>query len=205
MKSFLGGNMIHANAQAARLILLTLLLATPSSAFPQQLPSTAQKWRQSQKLEVSGSPPYTQFTLPGKFVKWPEKDASNRPTLQLDCRSDETSPGPRDRLLRAYLLSGTPLSVQYVEPDAITTGISYFQKISVRYRLDNGKEKKEQWSPGADKNSVSIPKDVLKKMLEAHSVVVILNEDQAAEVSTQFEMPDSSELAQACGIGYHRK
>jgi len=42
-------------------------------------------------------------------------------------------------------------------------------------------------------------------MLEAHSVVVILNEDKAAEVSTQFEMPDSSELAQACGIGYHRK
>ena len=197
--------MIQANAQAARSFLLTLLLVIPSSAFPQQPSSTTQKWRQSQKPESAGAPPFTQFTLPGKFVKWPEKDASNRPTLEVDCRSDETSPGPRDRLLHAYLLAGTPLTVQYVEPDAITTGISYFQKISVRYRLDNGKEKKEQWSPGPDKNSISIPKDVLKKMLEAHSVVITVNEDKAAEVSTQFEMTDSSEVAQTCGIGYHKK
>jgi hypothetical protein len=197
--------MSQVTARFPRWLLFALPLAISIPTFAQQSPAPTAKWRQSQKLEASGTPPYIQFTLPGKFVKWPEKDASNRPTLELDCRSDETSPGPRERLLHAYLLSGTPLSVQYVEPDAITTGISYFQKISVRYRLDNGKEKKEQWSPGADKNSVSIPKDVLKKMLEAHSVVVILNEDKAAEVSTQFEMPDSSELAQACGIGYHRK
>jgi len=189
--------------RSPRWLLLALLLAIP--AFAQQTPAPAQKWRQLQKPESAGTPAYIQFTLPGKFVKWPEKDASNRPTLEVDCRSDETSPGPRDRLLHAYLLAGTPLTVQYVEPDAITTGISYFQKVSVRYRLDNRKEKKEQWSPGPDKNSVSIPKDVLKKMLEAHSVLITVNEDKAAEVSTQFEMPGSSEVAQTCGIGYHKK
>jgi len=175
------------------------------SALPQQTPAPAQKWRQSQKTDAARGISYTQFTLAGKFVKWPEKDAENRPTLEVDCRTPEESGGLMEKLWHAYYFAGTPLTVQYVEPDAITTGISYFQKIDVRYRLDNGKEKKEQWSPGPDKSSVSIPKEVLKKMLAAHNVVITVNEVNAKEVSAQFEMPDSTELAQACGISVHRK
>ncbi len=197
--------MFQVTAQPGRLVLLVLLLAAPMSALPQQTPAPAQKWRQSQKTDAARGISYTQFTLAGKFVKWPEKDAENRPTLEVDCRTPEESGGLMEKLWHAYYFAGTPLTVQYVEPDAITTGISYFQKIDVRYRLDNGKEKKEQWSPGPDKSSVSIPKDVLKKMLGAHNVVITVNEVNAKEVSAQFEMPDSADLAQTCGISVHKK
>ena len=197
--------MFQVTGQPGRLFLFVLLLAAPLSALPQQTPAPAQKWRQSQKNDAARGISYTQFTLAGKFVKWPEKDAENRPSLEVDCRTPGESGGLMEKLWHAYYFAGTPLTVQYVEPDAITTGISYFQKIDVRYRLDNGKEKKEQWSPGPDKSSVSIPKDVLKKMLGAHSVVITVNEVNAKEVSAQFEMPDSAELAQACGISAHRK
>jgi hypothetical protein len=197
--------MFQVTDQPGRLLLLVLLLAAPLSALPQQASAPAQKWRQSQKTDAARGISYTQFTLAGKFVKWPEKDAENRPSLEADCRTPEESGGLMEKFWHAYFFAGTPLTVQYVEPDAITTGISYFQKIDVRYRLDNGKEKKEQWSPGPDKSSVSIPKDVLKKMLGAHSVEMSVNEVNAKEVSAQFEMPDSSEVAQACGLGYHKK
>ena len=197
--------MSQITGQPGPLLLLALLLTTPSSALPQQIPAPGQKWRQSQKTDAGRGIAYAQFTLAGKYVKWPEKDASNRPTLEVDCRSSEQSGGLMEKFWHAYFLAGIPLTVEYVEPDAITTGISYFQKIDVRYRLDEGKEKKEQWSPGPDKSSVSIPKDVLKKMLAAHNVAISVNEVNAKEVSAQFEMPDSTELAQACGVGYHRK
>jgi hypothetical protein len=196
--------MTQANGQSARLLLLTLLLAIPFSAFAQQPPSPAQKWRQSQKTDTLRGTAYTQFTLAGKFVKWPEKDASNRPTLEVDCEPEHSS-GSKGNFWHAYLLAGTPLTIEYIEPDEIKSGIMYFQKASVRYRLDDAKERREQWSPGVDKSSVSIPKDVLKKMLGARSVVITVNENKAAEVSAQFEMPDSTEVAQACSIGYHKK
>ena len=197
--------MSQITGQPGPLLLLALLLAAPLSALPQLTPAPAQKWRQSHKTDAARGISYTQFTLAGKFVKWPEKDAENRPSLEGDCRTPEESGGLMEKLWHAYYFAGTPLTVQYVEPNAITTGISYFQKIDVRYRLDSGKEKKEQWLPGPDKTSVSIPKDVLKKMLAAHNVVITVNEVNAKEVSAQFEMPDSAELAQACGIGVHKK
>jgi len=197
--------MFQVTAQPGRLLLVVLLLAIPLLALPQQTPAPSQKWRQSQKTDAARGISYTQFTLAGKFVKWPEKDAENRPSLEVDCRTPEESGGLMEKLWHADYFAGTPLTVQYVEPDAITTGISYFQKIDVRYRLDNGKEKKEQWSPGPDKSSVSIPKDVLKRMLAAHSVVISVNEVNAKEVSAQFEIPDSTGLAQACGISSHKK
>jgi hypothetical protein len=197
--------MFQVARQPGRLLLFVLLLAVPLSALPRQSPPPTQKWRQSQKSDAARGITYTQFTLAGKFVKWPEKDAENRPSLEVDCRTPEESGGLMEKFWHAYFFAGTPLTIEYVEPDAITTGISYFQKINVRYRLDDGKEKKEQWSPGPDKSSVSIPKDVLKKMLGAHSVEIFVNEVNAKEVSARFEMPDSTELAQACGVGYHKK
>jgi hypothetical protein len=188
-----------------RLLLLPLLLVIPFSAFPQQPSSPAQIWRQSQKTDAVRGTAYLQFTLAGKFVKWPDKDASNRPTLEVDCKTSEDSGGSKGAFWHAYLLAGTPLTIEYVEPDAITTGIMYFQKITVRYRLDHGKERREQWSPGPDKSSVTIPKDALKRMIGAHTVVITVNESNAAEVSVQFEMPDSTDVAQACGLGHHKK
>ncbi|HYL69457.1 MAG TPA: hypothetical protein VEX69_09845 [Candidatus Limnocylindria bacterium] len=185
--------------------MLILLFVAPLAALPQQSTAPTQKWRKSEKTDSNRGMSYNQFTLAGKFQKWPEKDASTRPGLEVDCMTQGRSSGSKGDFWHAYFFVGVPLTIEYVEPDAITTGIGYFQKIDVRYRLDNDKEKKEQWSPGPDKSSVTIPKDVLKKMIVAHNVVITVNEVNAAEVSAQFEMPDSSEVGQACDLGHPKK
>jgi hypothetical protein len=204
-KSIFGGKMAQRTVQPMHVLMLLLLFVIPCAAFGQEPPVPAPKWRQSQKKDMIRGIDYTQFTLAGKFLKWPEKDASNRPTLEVDCEIDKRSSGSKGKFWRAFFLAGTPLTTEYVEPNEITAGISYYQKIPVHYRLDDGKEKNEQWSPGLDKNSASIPKGVFKRMFEAHAVVISVNEINAAEVSAQFEMPDTAEIAQACGIGYPRK
>jgi hypothetical protein len=202
---YLGGKMSQAAGKPVRLLLMALLLASPYSAFPEQSSSPAQQWRQSPKTDSASGIAYSQFTLGGKFVKWPEKDASNRPTLEVDCKDEGRSGGSKGTFWRAYLLAGTPLAIKYVEPDQITAGVSYYPKIAVRYRLNAEKEKAEQWSPGADKSSASIPKETLKRMIEAHTVVISLNENGGAEVSGQFEIPDSSEVGKACDMGLRKK
>jgi hypothetical protein len=204
-KSILGGKMAQGTVQPRHVLMLLLLFVIPITAFGQEPSAPAPKWRQSQKKDTIRGIDYTQFTLAGKFLKWPEKDASNRPTLEVDCEIDKRSSGSKGKFWRAFFLAGTPLTTEYIEPNEITAGISYYQKIPVRYRLDSGPEKNEQWSPGLDKNSASIPKGVFKRMLEAHTVVTGVNENNAEEVSAQFEMPDSAEIAQACSVAFHRK
>jgi hypothetical protein len=197
--------MTQVSVRSTRLFLLALLIAVPMSAFSQEPPASAQKWRQSQKSDAGRGITYVQFTLAGKFVKWPAKDAENRPTLEVDCRTPEETGGLMEKFWHAYFQAGIPLKIEYIEPPEIKGGISYLQKIAIRYRLDNGKEKKEDWEAGPDKNSVSIPKDALKKMIEAHNVVITVNEDKAGEVTAQLQMPDSGEVAQTCGLGHLKK
>src|SRR6266478_1463669 len=108
-KSFLGGKMLQFAGQPGCSLLLALLLAAPLSALPQQTTAPIQKWRQSQKTDAARGISYTQFTLAGKFVKWPQKDAENRPTLEADCRTPGESGGLMEKFWHAYFFAGTPL------------------------------------------------------------------------------------------------
>jgi hypothetical protein len=186
-----------------RLLLLVPLAFTSlgfSALTPQQLPS-APVWRQSQKTNSRGTA-YTQFTLEGKFLKAPQKDAPNRPALVVDCRPGKNK--ANGRFISATLLVGTTMKIDYVEPLEIH-GTSYYPKISVRYRLDDAKEEEEKWAPGADKASAIIPKDWLKKILRAHTVEVSGNDDQGSELALQFNLPTSTPVEDACNVDDRKK
>jgi hypothetical protein len=188
-------------ARSLQLVPLMLALALSSTPGSQDTASL-HEWRQSPKTDASRGTSYTQFTLAGKFLKSPPRDASNQPALRLEC-------GPSGRRSRefsgAYLVVGVPLKIDFVEPDAITAGIEYYPKVSVEYRLDEGKPHEEQWPPGADKIAASIPKDALREILGAHSIAIRVTESQGAEVTAQFDIPDSVQVAQTCGLKLRRK
>jgi hypothetical protein len=188
-----------------RLLPLALLLAIPFPALAQQTTPPAQKWRQSQKPDSTRGINYTQFTLAGKFLKWPKGDASNRPTIEVDCTPSESGRESRRQFLHAYLLVGVPLKIKYVEPEEIKQGISYFPLITVAYAPDSNKPRREQWSPGPDKTSATIEKGALQRMLEADTVVISLDEDKAGEVTMQFDMPDGAALAETCDLPNRKK
>jgi hypothetical protein len=99
---------------------------------------------------------------------------------------------------------GTNLKIDYIEPEEIR-GMSYDPKVTVRYRLDDGKEEREEWAPGAEKSSSNLPKDTFKKLLQAHTALLTVNEDGAGEVEMQFDMPDPGKVSQACRMNIHRK
>jgi len=181
-----------------------LLLVTSSLAVPPPQLPPGKQWREAPKTDAAHPAPYTEFTLAGKFIKWPQADVTVRPTLALDCMLEERSHGTKGTFLQGNLFVGTVLKIDYVEPEQIE-GISYFQKVSVRYRFDDEKMRKGEWPPGKDKNSVSIPEDNLKNLLRAHTVLIMVDEDQGGEVSMQFDIPDSAKVGETCGVESHKK
>jgi hypothetical protein len=188
----------------SRSLLPILLLVNSTIAGPPPQLLSGKEWRQSPKTDAAHQAPYSEFTLAGKFLKWPQGDVTARPSLALDCTAEGQSRGAKGRFLQGYLLVGTPLKIDYVEPEVIH-GTSYFPMVSVRYRLDNGKMRSEEWQPGTDRNSVSIPTNMLKNLLHAHTVLINVDENQAAEVSMQFDIPDSTQVGEACGVDVHKK
>ena len=185
------------------LLLLIVPLVLASFAFSTMAPQQP-SWRQSQKADAAGGTTYTRFTLAGKFLKSPQGDApNNRPALALDCAPGRGSHPRKGRLLTGNLLVGTALKIVYVEPEEIH-GTSYFQKISVRYRLDNAKEESEKWSPGTEKASASVPAGSLKKMLRARTVELTAEDDHGLPVVMQFDMPDPTPVEAACGVDDHK-
>jgi hypothetical protein len=186
-----------------RLFLLTpIALLTAGFATPgqQQTPST-RGWQQTQKTDAARETSFTQFTLPGKFLTRPQKDAANPPALVVDCKPQ----GSRGKFSTAYVNVGAPLSIEYVEPDEIKAGTSYFPKVSVQYRLDDRKEEKGQWTPGTEKTSVSIPKTVLEKMLQVRTVQIKVEEYRGGEITMQFDIPDSTQLGTTCDLPIRKK
>jgi hypothetical protein len=160
-------------------------------------------WRPLQKTDDARAMTYIRFTLVGKFLGSQRDAAADRPALAIDCIPNKDSQTAKGTFLAANLLIGTPLKIAYVEPEEIH-GTSYFPKVSIRYRADQGKDEQEKWSPGTDKTSVSIPKDALKRVLRAHSVEITANDDRGAQVTMQFNMPDPTSVEDACDVDYHK-
>ena len=188
--------------------LLVLLLATPTVPFtvwaqqkassaPQ---SSAAQWRRAEKPDPNRARTLIQFTLTGKFLTSPRNAAPNRPALLVSCvpnRRDESE----GKFSDAQLLVGSAVKIDYVEPPELKTGTSYNQEVSVKFLLNDGKAAVKQWPAGTDKSSATIPKDAVKEILRAHTVVMTVREKDAGEVEMQFEMPDPAQVEKACGIG----
>jgi hypothetical protein len=185
-------------------VFLLMAFACVSFAFsavePQQ-PPLAQGWRQTQMTDPYRGA-YTRFSLAGKFLKTPPGDASNLPSLVVDCSANNRS--HKSKFVRGTLVVGDPLKIDWVEPEQIET-MSYFPEVSVRYRLDDGKEDQENWTPSADKKSASFPKSSLEKMLRAHTIEITTKDNRGTQVVMQFDMPDPKLIEQGCEVDDHKK
>jgi hypothetical protein len=188
---------------APLLLLVPLALASFGfSAMPPQQAPAAPVWRQSQKTNPSRGTTYTRFTLEGKFLKAPQGDFPNRPALVVDCAPGKGS--RKGKFAAADILIGPTMKIDYVEPQEIH-GTSYYPKISVRYRVDDGKEEEEKWTPGTEKTSATVPKGSLKKILRAHTVELTAYDDRGSRLVMQFDMPNSPPVEEACNVDNRKK
>lgn len=175
-------------------------LAAPSTQAQQQS-APARGWQQTQKADANRDILSNQFTLAGKFLTKPKTDPGAPPTLVVACRAR----GSKGRFSSGSVNPGVPLDIEYVEPPEIKAGTSYYPKVSTRSRLDDGKEAKELWAAGTDKASATFSKQALEKMLRARTVEITVREYRAGEISMQFEIPDSAQVANACGVSIGKK
>jgi hypothetical protein len=180
--------------QVLFLVPLALFFTISTSTFAQQPPAAPQPqgWHQTQTTTSNAS---VRFVLSGKFLKGPTSEVTNRPALAVDCGKGRGSDG---KFVAGNLLAGAPLKIEYVEPTEIH-GTSYFQKVFAQLRVDDGKVEKRTWTPGKEKTSAVFGKYTLKKILRAHTVEITVKDEGGTELVMQFDIPDSSSVAQACG------
>ena len=177
----------------ALLLLLPLALASFGlSAMAPQQPSSKPGWQQSQHTDAAREITYTHFTLVGK-------SSQGRPSLVLDCLPAKESYRGKGKILNANLVAGTPLKVEYIEPEEIR-GTSYFRMVTVRYRIDDGKEEVDKWSLGSDKTSLVIPKEALKKILRARSTEITAKDERGSPVTMRFDAPNPASVGETCNV-----
>jgi hypothetical protein len=187
-------------ASAFLLVALACVSFAFSAVAPQQ-PPLAQGWRQTQMTDPYRGA-YVRFSLAGKFLKTLPDDASNRPSLVVDCSANNRS--HKSKFIRGTLVVGDPLKIDWVEPEQIET-VSYLPEVSVRYRLDDGKEDQEDWTPSADKKSASFSKGSLEKMLRAHIIEITADDKRGTKIVMQFDMPNPKLIEQGCDVDEHKK
>jgi hypothetical protein len=184
-------------------LFLPLALASlASSTTSSQQQSSSQAWKQTQRTDaVRGA--YTRFTLVGKFLKSPQgDDASNQPAMVVDCSTYNRS--HRSKFWRGSLVVGDPLKIEWVEPEQIEV-MSYYPKVAVVYRLNDGKEQKEDWTPGTAKTSASFPKSSFEKILRAQTLELTADDNHGSQVVMQFDLPDPTPVEQSCDVDVHKK
>src|SRR5271157_1703761 len=187
--------------------LLVLLLLSPPHSFQMQGDNrgpSAQQWTISSELPDSSGTTVLHFSLAGKFMRPPKSESANPPVLVLDCKSRARTGGAKGKFSSGSFRVGIPLKIDYVEPEVIH-GIGYYPKVFVRIRFDDGKARQEYWTPGADKSSALFQKSMLKKMLQARTVLITAKENLGEEVVMQFDIPVSAQVAEDCGLAGHNK
>jgi len=84
--------------------------------------------------------------------------------------------------------------------------------------LDEGKLQTDNWSTSTDHSSAFFNDLALNTLLyghfmprkedtneQVHKVIIGIDEALAGEVQIQFDMPDATAVAEACGVVMHKK
>jgi hypothetical protein len=185
-------------------LLIAFLFGTITfSTSARQTPTATAEWRASQDTDYRGTA-YNQFSLTGKFIKEPRGGSPDPPSLEVRCKAPKSGGPAGGKFQSATIRIGVPVKVDWVEPEVIH-GTSYFPKVTVRYRLDEGKERREQWSPGNEKWSASIPKNSMKLLLRGRSVLLTVADPSGTDVVFQFDFSDPAQVENACNLGHHQR
>jgi len=185
-------------------LLLVMICWSPLSG--QQSPL---QWQGAPQTDALRGTKYMRFVLTGKFLTPPRQPTIADPLLIVEC-----IPGKR---LRVY--GGTFLDA-YVSVGAVLNSVVSQDGSGVlaSYRLDDGKIKQELWSPSTDGTAAFFASVTLNTLLYGHflphkaatnpaiqKAVIAVNEYLAGEVVMQFDMPDPTEVADACGGLVHKR
>jgi len=205
------------------LITVASCLGVPPRSQQEQVVKPTPQWERSEKTDPLREISYAQFTLVGKFLTPPVRSDNPNPVMVVRC-----IPG-RDNKRGVHGYTNGKFREGYIHiggvMDSTVSGGGEF--VSVKYRLDGGKLQDEQWGRSTDFAAIffSHPTcplcgsgyDIFANILYGHGmyhkentnpqvrkVVIGVSEFLGGEVVMQFDMPDATEVAEACGIILHK-
>jgi hypothetical protein len=186
-------------------IVVAFLLCT--SAFVQQLASSG--WIRESKNDSFSGTFYLEFTLSGKFLDRPKYENTAVPTLRIRCQPGKHSVG-----YHVYAMGRTVSSALVIGDVVDAHGFG----TAAMYRLDDGKPQTEIWQQSTDFAGVFFSESTLRNILYSHilphkensnaptrKLVIAVDENGAGKVVMQFDLPDPTELADACGQIIHKQ
>ncbi|MGB7281881.1 MAG: hypothetical protein WBE13_06435 [Candidatus Acidiferrum sp.] len=166
------------------------------------------QWARTEKKDELRGTAYTQFVLTGKFLT-PPKQVSADPTFVVDCIPGEHRQGAtwekRGKFVDAYIAVGAVVDF-------------HENGTAVRYRLDDGKVHSDSWGHSTDGTGIFAAETQLSTLLYGHfmphkegsgepirKAVIAVDEYQGAEVVMEFNLPDPTLVADACGLILHKR
>jgi hypothetical protein len=201
-----------------RTIALLIFFQSISTTPPQQnLPT----WHEQQKTDPFRGTSYVQFTLEGKFLAAPQTTALQNPLLVVRCAPGEDRKGhTKGKFVSGYIATGAVLDSEVDQQNNST--------IIVQFRLNGGKIQTVSWRHSANFSAILMSDPGLRllegsgyeefaNLLYGHamyhkegtspqvkSVLIDVPEWLGGEIVMQFDFPDSTTVADKCGIIWHK-
>lgn len=176
----------------------------------------APNWEIRQVKDAFRDTEFTEFRLEGKYLAAPSKYSSN-PAMVLRCAPWPHGSGKyQGKLNEALLLVGDTHLAHF------GSSRSGGSRVPTQYRLDDGKIHTEYLYPTTDSKAVSLQPAacgdcVVNDFFYGHQishkegsspqvrkVVVSIPEHHGGDIVIQFDLPDVTEVARACGVSYHK-
>ena len=201
---------------------LPLLLCIATSGIAQQ-PS----WTRADKSDQLHGTSFKEFTLEGKFLVPPRQSSLSAPVLVLHCQ-----PGPRrvgksqtnGHFVEGWIATGAVLNSS-AEKIAFGARVSISSSIGtigdvvpVEYRLDDKELKSPYWRVSTDHSGILFDDGDLDDLLYGHilrhkegtnaqvrRIMLGVPEYLGGQIQMQFDLPDSTEVADACGVILHKR
>ncbi len=166
------------------------------------------QWQREDKTDPLRGTAYAQFMLTGTFLTPPKIPPSGKPMFIMKCKPDDHHRAGTGweygKLMEAYIIVHA----------VVNHDIGH---IAAQYRLDDSKIHKLDWRVSTDGTAIFPDRIGLNDLFyghllqhkegtgaPVHKAIISVNEYLGAEIVVQFDMPDPTEVADACGLIIHK-
>ncbi|MGA2131351.1 MAG: hypothetical protein ABSH50_03475 [Bryobacteraceae bacterium] len=184
------------------------------------IPATviAQSWTKEHVSDALHNASYEEYRLAGKFLAPPQQAKPSAPVLVVHCQ-----PGEHARSKTAGHFEGGWIDIGVKVASKVSES-SHKDMIPVDLRLDDGKPQNDIWAvmPGEKQvsivGSVLLPTMIVAKLFynkptphkegspdQVHKIFFGVYERDGGQIQMEFDLPDVTEVADACGLIRHAR
>jgi hypothetical protein len=200
---------------------ISLLLCIATVGMAQTADSAAANaWTQADKSDALHGTSFREFRLAGRFLVPPQHASIPAPVMVLHCQ-----PGPHgfgNGKTNGHFVEGWIAAGAVLDSAKPSAGKNFASLVPVEFRLDDKKLQSDFWPVSTDYSGIFLNEPAcgfcnLANVLYGHGfphkegtgpqvrkVIIGVPEYLAIQIQMQFDLPDSTEVAEACGIITHK-